>query len=372
MKKKQARANLWLEGLGLLAWAVCLLGLVMAMAGCTGDNDSSKTVVTGLVATDADGTMALATVTKGDTDIEDAQITVNDVPLTFGLPLDFTTDGGLHVNIVLPLYFANLSGVNAGQVVDFLARSAFGTTLYERKGTIVPQRAMILSPLAGAEIPVYEDFVVGWRSATDAQAYAAGYSEEGAFDLFPARDDDVGFYADLVDSSTSEVTVPSAYTLNGPALAWVEALAGDVDILAAGNDEDSLFLASHNDDVEITITPDVPAEDDGSPQASQGLRVVKNYDKEEKGLIFKMRECDPNQIQAPGTINLKFRMRRFKVSVAFFTAYDMEGKVYYSGKKERIMKSSKSTWRPSFTAKPGTTVVFGTHDASCRDGTYSY
>lgn len=36
------------------------------------------------------------------------------------------------------------------------------------------------------------------------------------------------------------------------------------------------------------------------------------------------------------------------------------------------MKSSKKTYTESFTCLRWTTVVFGTHDASYRSGTYSY
>ena len=85
-----------------------------------------------------------------------------------------------------------------------------------------------------------------------------------------------------------------------------------------------------------------------------------------------MRECNPQQIVANGTISLVFKMRRFKASVAFVKAYDMQGKEYYSWTKKRIFKSSDETYTVQFSASAGTTVVFGTHDASHRSSTYSY
>ena len=136
-------------------------------------------------------------------------------------------------------------------------------------------------------------------------------------------------------------------------------------------------LAGASGWIEATIGDDVveSPELSGDPseeRGAQGLRIVKEYSKKIKGYRFKVRECDPSQIQSPGTISLGFKLRRYKASIAFVTAYDMNGNQYYEWNKARIYKSKSRKYYPSFSARAGTTVVFGTHDASYRGGTYSY
>jgi hypothetical protein len=366
--------------MSLFLWVAFFFAILMGVSGCSDDEgSSSKTLVTGVVWSDVDGTGAIASVSMDDRDIENARLTVNNVTLDYGLPIEFITDTGLSVSVAVPVYYADLGSIGSGDAVDFIAKSPVGNILFQHTAVAIPGRATIVSPVEGAIINVNEDVPIQWREASGAQGYVAGYSESNAFDEEPAPDDDVGFFAEYADSSARELTLPSTYTVLGDALFWTTAVSGDVNVLASEEDvNESYFVVGSSDWVQATITADAalassvsdtqPEEDRGS----QGLRIVKEYSKKIKGYRFKVRECDPNQIQSPGTISLGFKLRRFKASIAFVEAYDINGNKYFSWDKARIYKSKSKKYYPSFSASPGTTVVFGTHDASYRGGTYSY
>jgi len=353
---------------------------ITAVSGCS-DGDSTSTtnaLVASGVATDEEGTVAVASVTEGDLDIENASVSVNGVTLTYGLPLEFRTEEGIDVNITLPIYYAELNQLTSGDMVNLRAWAGNGALIYYRSMVTIPGKPTLIQPVAGQNIPSEENVLVQWNAAVDAEGYVAGYVEAGAFDEVSTDDDDAGMYTEYVDASKTEMTVPSSYTVVADAIFSVDAVSGDTVIFASEEDPtESFFIVGASDWIEakiadtgaqfLTTEPQV-TEDRGS----QGLRIAKEYNKKIEGYRFKIRECDPNQIQYPGTVTVGFKLRRYKASIAFVTLIDINGKEYASWKKARIYKSKSKKYYPSFSVSPGTTVVFGTHDASYRGGTYSY
>jgi len=323
-----------------------------------------------VVSTDDDGTVAMASVTEGDSDIDNAMVTVNDVVLNYGPSLEFQTAEGFDVNVILPIYYADLSHLTYGDKLHLTARMIDdGTMIFDRRNVTIPVKPTLVQPTKCQIIGANEDVPMQWDRAADAEGYVVGYVEGDAFDQ-DSTDDDVGIYAEYVDASITEATVPSAYTVVGDATFSVSAVTGDTDIFTSEEDPtESFFIVETSDwvDAKIVASDYSSAENRGS----QGL-ICKEYTKKIEGYRFKIRECDPNQISAPGTVQIGFKMRRYKASIAFIQAFDMKGNKYYSWEKKRIYKSKNKKYYPSLSVSVGTTIVFGTHDASYRGGTYSY
>jgi hypothetical protein len=260
-----------------------------------------------------------------------------------------------------------------------IARSDGGTLIYNSGMFTIPGNPTLTQPVTGRDIPSDENVLVSWNAAIDAEGYVAGYTEAGAFDETSSNDEDTGMYLEYADSSGTEMSVPSSYTVVGDAIFSVDAVSGDTHIFMGEEDPDeSFFIVSASDWIEAQIVENAGnnfsmAENRiKADRGSQGLRIAKAYKKKIEGYKFKVRECDPNQIQSAGTVIVGFKLRRYKASVAFVTLYDINGNQYASWKKARIYKSKSKKYYPSFSVSPGTTVIFGSHDASYRGGTYSY
>ena len=362
----------------ILSFSVCL---IVTFSGCSDSDSTSATnaVISSAVMTDGGENLAIASVTDGETDVENAKVFVNGITLNYGLPLGFMTQGGIEVNIVLPIYFAELNQISSGDKVQLLAWANSGALIYNSNTVTIPGSPTLIQPVTGQDIPSDQNVTVSWNSAIDADGYVAGYGETGAFDETSSDDEDSGMYLEYVDSSVTEMSVPSSYTVVGDAVFSVAAVSGDTDIFMVEEDpSESFFIVSASDWVEAQIVEN-PGNSSSEAQnqikedrSSQGLKIVKEYTKKIKGYRFKVRECDPNQIQSSGTVTIGFKLRRFKASIAFVTLYDINGKEYASWNKARIFKSKNKKYYPSFSVSPGTTVVFGSHDASYRGGTYSY
>jgi hypothetical protein len=242
----------------------------------------------------------------------------------------------------------------------------------------IPGKPTLVQPVAGQEISSNDNVSVQWNASADAKGYVAGYMDSDVLSEESTDDDDLGYYFEYVGEPTTEMTVPSAYTVVGDAIFSVTAVSGDTDIFTSEEDPTGSFLvAGASDWVEAKIedTPSVsftPAENPDINRASQGLRIVREYNKRIEGYTFKVRECDPYQIQAPGSIGFSIKMRGdFKTSLAFIAVYDINQNQYGTWTKKRISAKSKK-WKPTISVSPGTTVVFGTHDASYRGATYNY
>jgi len=330
------------------------------------------------VFTDDTGTMAIATVGDEESEIENAVVTVNNVVLTYGASLQFRTEQGFDADVVLPIYYAALDRYTYGDTLRLTARMHDGTMIYDRSDVIIPGRVTLEEPTQCQIIGDSQDVQMKWDKATFAEGYVAGYTAVDDFDQ--AYSDDAGFYAAYVDASTTEAIVPSAYTLVGNAVFDITPVTGDTWIFTSEADPvESFFVATTYDSVNAKVVAAV-----GNPiaalgdevikdQGSEQLRIVKTYNQTIKKIKFKVRECDPSQIQKPGTITFEFKLHSMCVAVAFMEAYDMNGQKYYSWSKKRILKTESKTYYPSFSASPGTTVIFGTtKGASERGRTYSY
>ncbi|MBW1780509.1 MAG: hypothetical protein JRL30_07185 [Deltaproteobacteria bacterium] len=356
------------------------ISFIAAVSGCSdsGSTATTNAVVAAAVETDEEGTVAIASVTDGDLDIENAIVTVNGEILTYGLPLEFQTEEGIDVNVTLPIYYAELNQLTSGETVNFFSRAGNGALIYDRSMVTLPGKPTLIQPVTDQNIPSDENVSVQWNAAIDAGGYVAGYAEVVVFEE-ESTDDDAGTYAEYVDASITEATVPSADTVVGDATFSVSAVTGDTWIFTSEEDSiESFFVAATSDWVDAKIVADTATQfsaienDVNEVQGSQGLRIAKEYTKKVEGYRFKIRECDPNQISVPGTVQIGFKMRRYKASIAFIQAFDMNGNQYYSWEKKRIYKSKSKKYYPSFSVSVGTTIVFGSHDASYRGGTYSY
>ncbi|MEA2014313.1 MAG: hypothetical protein U9N38_03290 [Thermodesulfobacteriota bacterium] len=367
-------------GMVLFLMFFSLSSVLFSTSGCS-DSDSSysKTLVAGGVWSDDDGSGAIALVTEGDTDIENAKLTVNDVSLSYPLTLEFVTDSGIDVKVALPVYYADLGQLTSGDTVDLVAKNPAGGVFYQHAAVTIPGKATILQPVEGASINVNEDVTIQWNEGTNAEGYVAGYLDISAFDGEPVDDDDAGMYTEYVDASTTEATVPSKYTVAGDAMFSVEAVSGDTDIFTSEEDPtESFFIVGTSDWIEAGITADVtadtlatesqPAED----RASQGLKIAKCYKKRIDHITYYVCESDPNQIQYPGTVTLGFKFRKRKKAIAFVVLYDMQGKKYAEWSHVRYKKSHSKSYSKSFSMKPGATVIFGTHKVNYLGGTYTY
>ncbi len=383
MKKKRVFAAIK-HGKGMIMAVNVFFLMVCLTAVFSGCSDSDPTlatnaVISSAVTTDGGDTVAIASVTDGDLDVENAEVFVNGITLDYGLPLEFTTQEGIDVNIVLPIYYAELNQISSGDMVQLIARASNGALIYDSGMVAIPGSPALTQPVTGQDTPSDENVSVSWNAATDAEGYVAGYAEAGAFDETSSDDEDTGMYLEYVDSPGTEMSVPSSYTVEGDAIFSVDAVSGDTDIFKVEEDPTkSFFIVSASDWIEAQIVENAgnnfsSAENQiKEDRSSQGLRIAKEYSKKIEGYRFKVRECDPHQIQSSGTVTVGFKLRRFKASVAFVMLYDINGKEYASWKKARIYKSKTKKYYPSFSVSPGTTVVFGTHDASYRGGTYSY
>ena len=93
------------------------IDFIVSVVGCFDGGLTTSAVIAIAVATDEEGSVAIASVTEGDLDIENATVSVNGVTLTYGLPLEFWTEKGIDVNIMLPIYYAQLNQFTSGDKV---------------------------------------------------------------------------------------------------------------------------------------------------------------------------------------------------------------------------------------------------------------
>jgi len=363
-----------------------ILLLTFALSACQWGGGADKYLAEAVVLLETNGAYAVASATRDDVDVEDAIISVDNTILSYGLPVSFETDSGLLVDLMLPIYYADLSGVASGDKLNFRAKDSLAKEVYGKDNVEVPEQIQLGRPTEGEIFGVTEDVGMSWDEVRGAKGYLGAYVELNAFNDNPAEEgeddveyeeDDAGIFMEYKDAGDYnpigmvEMLIPNAYTVAGDALFSAYALNGDTDIFTnAEKAEQSFFL--------VATAYEVQGEIEGSPAeiqavaGSEGLTIAKEYAQKEQGLRFTVRETDPQQITGPGTVTVGFKMRKFKVSVAFVKAFDINGNEYFSWVKKRIFKSKKKKYFPSFSASPGTTLVIGTHDASYRGGSYSY
>ena len=243
-----------------------------------------------------------------------------------------------------------------------------GTTIYQSGEVLIPGQVVMTAPTNGQPLAAGQDISVAWNEPAGAAAYVVSYLAPDAGD---GDSEEQGGYFEYLAAPVSRAVVPGTNAAAGEAWFEVDAVAGDTGVLISSGDITNSFLIAYTADDAVTTISAAQAINPAL-KASQGLSIVREYNKSEQGLTFKMRECNPAQIQSPGTVSISFKLRRFKVSVAFIKAYNMNGQEIFSWEKKRIMKSHDKKYHVDFGVGPGTTVVFGTHDANYRGGTYSY
>lgn len=326
----------------------------------TGCGSSLSTVVNAVLTTDAGGTYAYVSVMYGNANVIDAEPAINSSFLTFGLPVDFDTDSGLSVDLIVPIYYGDLTPLGPG---DTAALNVWDWTgyylIFEHDAVLIPGQVELTEPTEGQAIDAGADVPMKWSNA-GSQVYLASYVGDG--------DGDAGLYADYLSTGVLEMTVPAASISAGEGLFAVDALNGDAEIFGRGDNVGSFFLVGTADSADATIADSSSVVSLGS----QELTIAATYTRDIEGLSFKVRETDPQQITQPGTVTVGLGLQKYRVSIAFVNAYDSNGNVYYSWTDKQIYRSEDVAYSPSFTASPGTTVVIGTNDASYRGATYSY
>ncbi|MDD5483531.1 MAG: VCBS repeat-containing protein [Kiritimatiellae bacterium] len=299
--------------------------------------------------------------------IPDAKVFLNEVVLTYGLPVVFTNEDGRLINLSLPLYYGATTSLTAGADVVLTVTAASGATIYQSAAYTMPSPVQIVSPTNGQNLAAGQDQTIRWSNGTNAAGFLVGFLALDATNI----NSDKGLVVKYVPNSTNETALDGSEFLAGTGVVGVAAVNGDVTALQ--NDIDtpqSFFLLGNEDDVTITVEESHGAS--GAAKGQAGLGILREYSKSFEGLSFKMRDGNPQQIQQPGNVTIVFKLRRLKMSVAFIKAFDMNGGEYFSWQKKRVFKTSDKTYTVSFSVSAGTTVVFGTHDASYRSGVYSY
>jgi hypothetical protein len=332
------------------------------LGGCHADT------VAAMVIGETNTAYAYAYISDGFREITNATVRANDTLLTYGLGMIITNVGGLVTNVNIPVYHGQIAGAAAGSTVKISATNSAGATIYQSGGVVIPGQVVMTAPTNGQPLTAGQDVSVAWNEPAGAGAYVVSYLAPTAEDT--GVEEQGGYYAYMA-APASQATIPGSATLAGEAWFEVDAMAGDTEVLNGSADFTNSFLIAAMADEAVTT---IFSSGQALPivNASQGLSIIKEYNKSEQGLTFKVREGNPGQIQQPGTISISFKLRRFKISVAFIKAYNMNGQEIFSWEKKRIMKSHDKKYHVDFGVSPGTTVVIGTHDANYRGGTYSY
>lgn len=321
-------------------------------------------MVAALVVGTPSNAYAVAYASDGVNEIKDAKIYVNNSLLTYNLALALTNALGATTNYV-SVYQGEVAGARTGSAVRVCATNAAGQSIYQSPVYTIPAQVLLTAPTNGQVLPAGQNVAFAWTAASGAAGYLVNYLAPDA-----DADGDSGAYVAFVPSPDTVWTMPGSNTVAGNGMFGVTAYAGDVGILTNGVDPTTSYLLVASDD-SIVASVQAAAAAQGA-KASQGLTIAREYTKSEQGLRFTIRETNPEQIQQAGTVTMEFKLRRFKMSVAFVKAFEPTGAEYYSWEKKRIFKTSNKNYTVTFAVRPGSLIVIGTHDACYRGGTYSY
>ena len=345
-------------------WYYWLSGSDYQQCGpCALLSSSQKSQVAAVVMHEGtNGTYALATVFNDYMVYTNCMISANNTPLTYGFSILYTNDNGLVVSLTLPVYFADLSSVNIGDTVSVAAYNSSQELLFQSEQITLPEQVELRNPTNDQALASSQDVNLSWTPAAGAQGYLASYISAAD----PNSDDNEGFYANFTDSTATNILIPSASLLEGLGTFSVSALTGDTNIFSSDNTSMSFFIAETSDSANITIT-NTP-----SVEGAVALALVKSYRKTIKGIRFTIREYNPAQIQYPGTITIRVKLRKRRLAIAFIKAYDLNGNEYFSWDKTRDHKSKNKRYTLNISARPGTTIVIGTKSTKLEVATYSY
>ncbi|MBI4612246.1 MAG: hypothetical protein HY720_01420 [Planctomycetes bacterium] len=301
----------------------------LATGALLADDEEKKVRANGIVLADTGGAHAFATVEEGESDLDDAEVLVNEEPLAYGLPIEFAVgERKLPVSLTLPVYHADLSGrVSPGNPVVFLARRG-GETIYQRQNVILPE---------------YIELLPAARSPWEPRLSRARWMPvAGAQDYIVERTDD-----------------PAA-------VVEVFAFSGDVDLMEFEG-RTSSFLAATTDREAGEVVADAPPLASG--RAEVGLELIGQGDQSHGGIKFHVHANNPRQIQQPGEVEISLKLHS-GFSAAFVTAYDMGGNQIMTWKKVVTGKGKKKHVR--FHVPPGATIVIGRKNTSLRGAVYRF
>jgi hypothetical protein len=288
--------------------------------------------------------------------IANAAVWINNVQLQYGLNLNFTNGSMIVTGVCLPVFSGSLETIDPATPLAATVRDEDGSVILATDAYTFPSQTQLAWPTNGAVMTTYSPVPMEWTPVSGAQAYQATYLGVDDND----QSDDIGLYTTTVAGNTA--TIPAAALRPGLGYFRVDALNGELAKFQNPPEVFSFLLVSSSDDASTYLSPPI----------YEGLQIAKEYHKKIKGLRFTVREGNPYQMVAPGTVSVTIKMRRWKISVAFVAAVDQNGQVYYSWSKERLFKRKNKTYTVTFNVQPGTTVVIGTHDASYRGGSYTY
>jgi len=290
--------------------------------------------------------------------ISNASVWINDLPLQYGLDLSFTNDRLRVAGPVLPLFSGSLAALDPNSPVAATVRDPDGAPLLATDAYAFPAPTQLGWPTNEAVMTTYSPVPMEWAPSPGALAYQATYLGVDDND----QSDNIGLYTETVPSTALSVSIPAAALRPGLGYFRVDAINGELAKFENPPEFFSFFLISSSADATTYLSPPI----------YEGLQIVREYSQKIKGLRFTLREGNPYQVVAPGTMSVTFKLRRYKISVAFVTAVDPNGQTYFTWSKDRFFKSKNKTYTVTFNVQPGTTVVIGTHDASYRGGSYVY
>lgn len=298
-------------------------------------------------------------------DLTAAAVSINGAPLAYSRKLSFTTAAGRKVSLDLPFYYAKLPGVKTGTQVACSVYAPGPTLIYRSRPATVPAPVRLTAPADGARLPLKAPVPMSWTEAPGIRGYLAYYN--GANDYTPSEDG--AWHAAYLAAPRTGYTIPAGKTVWGPAEFGVAALNGDVDALLGSEDKNDCFLAAGSWDENATRFPTPTPVPQPPPSL---LPIAREYAIKEEGLKFHIRESDPYKMPHPGTVTVNLKLRRWRISIAFVTAFDMEGRQYFTWDKARIYKRKNKKYAVTFPCLPGSTVVIGTHKASLRSALYDF
>ncbi len=310
-------------------------------------------------------TYALASVANDYTEFADCAVSVNQTPLAYGLPVDFTNADGLVVALVLPVYYANLTNVNPGTTVAVAAYNSDQELLFQSDPVVMPEQVGLQSPADGQALPAGQDAALAWSVAAGAQGYLTAYLADGV----TGNDAAAGCYVDFADAAATNSLVPSASLLEGAGTFSVSALAGDTNVFGADDQVSASFLLVGTGDSAEAIVTNIPTL---LAKGSVALAIAKAYRKDIKGITFTIREYNPQQIQQAGTAYIQIKMPKWHLTAAFIKAYDMKGKEYFSWEKVRQYKSDRKRYCHTISIQPFTTIVIGEKTSEIEAANYNY
>jgi hypothetical protein len=320
------------------------------------------TYVGGMVTLTTNGAVAIAAMTDGIVEYTSGDVRVNGTRLGYGMPLDIPWKNNQTLRVVLPVYYGALPNVQAGTAVTMTAAKATGESVYQSATYPVPGQVVLSAPTNTLPFMLGQDINLAWNPVENAPYYFAGYL---ALDNGGAGDeDDSGSYVRLLEHPAQALTVPATNILEGYADLGVSALSGDLAALMDPEGPTNSFLIVESIDSKINYV--------NTPSPPGSLRIAEESQAKYWGFRVLTRESDPMQIWTNGTITVNIKMRRFKASVACVLAFDSQGTQYVNWEKCRIFRRQNRNYTVSFAARPYTTVLIITHDASYRGGYYQY